>query len=115
MLRKDLRRELARASGTADPAEIARFDALAEEWWKPHGAFKVVHAFNRARIDGELRSLDEEVKLDKRKNHTIEVVIDRLLVKPGIEKRLEQSVALAMKLDMTTTIFRRVSRPPSHT
>src|SRR5438045_5108002 len=56
------------------------------------------HGFNRARIDGELRSLDEEVKLDKRKNHTIEVVIDRLLVKPGIEKRLEQSVALAMKL-----------------
>jgi len=36
--------------------------------------------------------------LDKRKNHTIEVVIDRLLVKPGIEKRLENSVALAMKL-----------------
>ena len=36
--------------------------------------------------------------LDKRKNHTIEVVIDRLLVKPGIEQRLEQSVGLAMKL-----------------
>src|SRR5258706_10440212 len=42
--------------------------------------------FTRARIDGELRSLDEDVALDKRKNHTIEVVIDRLLVKPGIEK-----------------------------
>jgi len=54
--------------------------------------------FTRARIDSELRSLDEDIKLDKRKNHTIEVVIDRLLVKPGIEKRLEQSVALAMKL-----------------
>ena len=38
------------------------------------------------------------IQLDKRKNHTIEVVIDRLLVKPGIEKRLEQSVATAMKL-----------------
>src|ERR1019366_1043277 len=35
---------------------------------------------------------------DKRKNHTIEVVIDRLLVKPGIEHRLEMSVGLAMKL-----------------
>ena len=48
-----------------------------------------------------LRHLDEEldeIQLDKRKNHTIEVVIDRLLVKPGIEKRLEQSVATAMKL-----------------
>jgi excinuclease ABC subunit A len=59
------------------------------------------HGFVRARIDGELRHLDEEldeIQLDKRKNHTIEVVIDRLLVKAGIEKRLEQSVATAMKL-----------------
>ena len=59
------------------------------------------HGFVRARIDGELRNLDEEfdnIQLDKRKNHTIEVVIDRLLVKPGIEKRLEQSVSTAMKL-----------------
>src|SRR5512133_1602479 len=57
------------------------------------------HGFVRARVDGELVNLDdEEIKLDKRKNHTIEVVIDRLLVKPGIDKRLEQSVALAMKL-----------------
>jgi excinuclease ABC subunit A len=71
------------------------------------GEFKVELAklaqrgFVRARIDGELRHLDEEldeIQLDKRKNHTIEVVIDRLLVKPGIEKRLEQSVATAMKL-----------------
>ena len=38
------------------------------------------------------------INLDKRKNHTIEVVIDRLLVKPGIEHRLEMSVGLAMKL-----------------
>jgi len=52
----------------------------------------------RARIDGELISLDEEIRLDKRKNHTIEVVIDRLLVKPGIAKRLEQSVEAALKL-----------------
>ena len=57
------------------------------------------HGFTRARIDGELRNIaDEEIKLDKRKNHTIEVVIDRLLVKPGIEKRLAASVDLAMKL-----------------
>ncbi len=57
--------------------------------------------FTKARIDGELRSLDEDIdqiQLDKRKNHTIEVVIDRLLVKPGIEKRLEASVATAMRL-----------------
>ena len=54
--------------------------------------------FVRARIDGVLRSLDEDILLDKRKNHTIEVVVDRLLVKPGIEKRLEASIDTATKL-----------------
>ena len=54
--------------------------------------------FVRARIDGVLRSLDEDIPLDKRKNHTIEVVVDRLLVKPGIEKRLEASIETATKL-----------------
>ena len=58
----------------------------------------VQHGFTRARVDGELVSLEEDLQLDKRKNHTIEVVIDRLLVKPGIEHRLEMSVGLAMKL-----------------
>jgi excinuclease ABC subunit A len=58
----------------------------------------VQHGFSRARVDGELVNLEDDLALDKRKNHTIEVVIDRLLVKPGIESRLEQSVALAMKL-----------------
>ncbi len=54
--------------------------------------------FVRARIDGVLRSLDEDIVLDKRKNHTIEVVVDRLMVKPGIEKRLEASIDTATKL-----------------
>ena len=55
--------------------------------------------FVRARIDGELRSLDEEIiALDKRKNHTIEVVVDRLVLKPGVEKRLEASIQTATKL-----------------
>ncbi len=54
--------------------------------------------FLRARIDGELRSLDEPVALDRRRNHTIEIVVDRLLVKPGIEKRLEASIETAAKL-----------------
>ena len=59
----------------------------------------VQQGYSRARIDGELRQIaDEEVKLDKRKNHTIEVVIDRLLVKPGIERRLATAVEAAMKL-----------------
>src|SRR3979411_2029262 len=58
----------------------------------------VQHGFSRARVDGELVNLEDDLSLDKRKNHTIEVVVDRLLVKPGIEHRLELSVGLAMKL-----------------
>jgi excinuclease ABC subunit A len=54
--------------------------------------------FVRVRINGELLPLDETPVLDKRKNHTIEVVIDRLLVKQGISSRLEQSIATALKL-----------------
>src|SRR5215470_11900239 len=54
--------------------------------------------FTRARVDGEIRQLDEDIKLDKRRNHTIEVVVDRLLIKTGVQKRLEDSVAAASKL-----------------
>jgi excinuclease ABC subunit A len=54
--------------------------------------------FIRARIDGELRSLDEEIRLDKRRNHTIEAVVDRLLIKPGINERLGESIRTALKL-----------------
>ena len=56
--------------------------------------------FVRARIDGVLRSLDEDIpsRSINARNHTIEVVIDRLLVKAGIEKRLEASIETATKL-----------------
>ena len=54
--------------------------------------------FTRARIDGKLYQLDDPPPLDRRKNHTIEVVVDRLLVKPGIAGRLAQSLATALKL-----------------
>jgi len=54
--------------------------------------------FLRARVDSELLSLDEEIRLDKRRNHTIEAVIDRLLIKPGINKRLTESIRTALKL-----------------
>jgi excinuclease ABC subunit A len=52
----------------------------------------------RVRVDKQMRQLDEEIKLDRRKNHTIEVVVDRLLVKAGIESRLAASIETAMKL-----------------
>ena len=54
--------------------------------------------FVRARIDGEMRLLDEEIKLNKRANHTIEVVVDRLLIKEDIKDRLNESVKTALKL-----------------
>ena len=52
----------------------------------------------RGRVDGVLHNLDEPIELDKKKNHSIEIVVDRLLVKPNIEKRLEASIEQALKL-----------------
>src|SRR3989475_1767521 len=54
--------------------------------------------FVRARVDKKLHQLDDEIRLDRRRNHTIEVVVDRLLLKPGIESRLAASIETAMKL-----------------
>jgi excinuclease ABC subunit A len=54
--------------------------------------------FVRARVDGELVNIDEPIPLDRRKNHTIEIVVDRLLLKNGIAQRLEQSIDTALKL-----------------
>ena len=54
--------------------------------------------FLRARVDGELLSLDEEIRLDRRRNHTIEALVDRLLIKPGIRERLTDSIRTALKL-----------------
>ncbi len=54
--------------------------------------------FVRVMIDGEVRLLEEEIKLDKNIKHTIFVVVDRIMVKTGIEKRLTESVESALKL-----------------
>src|SRR6478609_3538698 len=54
--------------------------------------------FTKVRVDGQLRSLDEDIKLDRRRNHTIDVVVDRLVLKPGIERRLTESVEIALQL-----------------
>ena len=52
----------------------------------------------RVRIDGNLYELSEEIKLDKNIKHNIEIVVDRLVVKPGIEKRLTDSVENVLHL-----------------
>jgi excinuclease ABC subunit A len=54
--------------------------------------------FTKVRVDGQVRSLDEEITLDRRKNHTIDVVVDRLILKGGIERRLAESVEIALNL-----------------
>ena len=54
--------------------------------------------FVTARIDGSLRELDSDIQLDKRKNHTIEVVVDRLGIKTGVEQRLQASIETATKM-----------------
>jgi excinuclease ABC subunit A len=54
--------------------------------------------FSRVRVDGELKSLDDEIKLDRRRNHSIEVVVDRLVLKGSIEKRLADSIEIALNL-----------------
>ncbi len=54
--------------------------------------------FTKARIDGQFRALDESITLDRRRNHTIEVVVDRLIVRSGIERRLSESLDVALTL-----------------
>ena len=56
------------------------------------------NGFSRVRIDGEVRTLDEEIKLDKNKKHDIEVVVDRIVLKDGIRTRLADSVETAIDL-----------------
>ena len=52
----------------------------------------------RIRIDGNMYELTEEIKLDKNIKHNIEIVVDRLVVKPGIEKRMTDSIETVMEL-----------------
>ncbi len=55
------------------------------------------NGFVRVRVGGEIKELSEEINLDKRKKHNIEVVVDRLVVKDNIIKRLTDSVELALR------------------
>ena len=54
--------------------------------------------FVRVKIDGHLYDLSEEIKLEKNNKHLIEIVVDRLVVKPGIEKRLADSIETVLGL-----------------
>ena len=58
--------------------------------------------FVRVRVDGQVRELSESIRLDKKKKHTIEIVVDRLILKDGIKKRLTDSVEAALKVGKGT-------------
>jgi excinuclease ABC subunit A len=56
------------------------------------------NGYVRIRVDGEVRDVNEEINLDKNRKHTIEIVIDRLIIKPDIVKRLADSIETALHL-----------------
>jgi excinuclease ABC subunit A len=60
--------------------------------------------FVRARIDGKMLDLTEEIILEKKKRHTIEIVIDRLVVKEGIERQLAEAVETSFKYAETLVV-----------
>jgi len=55
------------------------------------------NGFARVRVDGEVLDAYEEIKLDRNKKHTIEVVVDRIILRPGSERRLADSLETALK------------------
>ena len=68
------------------------------------GAFKKELAALRARglmrvrVDGQVRALEEDLQLDRRRNHWVDVVVDRLIVRPGAERRLTESIEYSLSL-----------------
>jgi excinuclease ABC subunit A len=60
--------------------------------------------FARVRVDGLVLELEEEIRLDKKKKHSIDAVVDRLIAKPGIERRLTDSVETALRHGQGTVV-----------
>jgi excinuclease ABC subunit A len=54
--------------------------------------------FTKVRVDGQFRALEEDIRLDRRRNHSIDVVVDRVIVRGGIERRLAESIDVALGL-----------------
>ncbi len=66
--------------------------------------------FLRVRVDGNLLSLDEEIDLNKKVKHNIEVVVDRLKIAPNIRQRLTESVEMALKMSSGLVILEEADR-----
>ena len=60
--------------------------------------------FIRARVDGEMTDLTHDISLKKQKRHTIEIVIDRLIIKPGVERQLKEAIETALGYSDIVTI-----------
>jgi len=62
----------------------------------------------RVRVDGDVRDLEEEISLDKQKKHNIEVVVDRLVIREGVQARLADSLETALKLSEGLVLVQEV-------
>ena len=62
----------------------------------------------RIRVDGDVRDLEEEITLDKKKKHNIEVVVDRLIIREGVQTRLADSLETALKLSEGLVLIEEV-------
>ncbi|MBI2704072.1 MAG: excinuclease ABC subunit UvrA [Actinobacteria bacterium] len=84
--------------------EATRFEVLAPVVHGRKGTYEALIAdlasqgFARARVDGEVRELTQQIELARYEQHTIEVIVDRLVRKDGIERRLTDSLETALKL-----------------
>jgi excinuclease ABC subunit A len=70
--------------------------------------------FVRVRIDSVVRELEEEIKLDKNKKHTVEIIVDRIVIKDGIRPRLAESVETSMEIGeglVTVLVDQKSSSP----
>ena len=68
--------------------------------------------FVKVRIDGQIRDLSEEIRLDKNKRHEIDVIVDRLIVKEGAERRLNDSLEIASRLSEGIIKVEQEASPP---
>ncbi len=66
--------------------------------------------FIRARVDCKVAEISEEIKLDKKKKHSIEIMVDRLVVEPKIQKRLADSLETALKLGSGVVIVNEIGK-----
>ncbi len=67
--------------------------------------------FARVRVDGVVVSLEDEIRLDKKRKHSIDAVVDRLVAKPGIERRLHDSVETALRYGQGIVVLAAEGHP----